>query len=454
MVIRAEVELDIDMVAAYFPWFSWKLDDPSSLISMLFYILFLTTFLETKKNFIKLNGVLSVLFYGLLIWCVLALIFNFVFNAINIVYISSFIMRLLCIIVAGLAIVQLLKKKNAVYRYIAIGTAIMALGGVATNILRLFPGMINEPYQFVTDWKPMYWNIGVVFELILFSLAMSYQFAKDSKEKRQALNQYVEQLMENQKLQQRYKTELELEVKTRTTENLRISHELIEKEKKEFKSDFDRRLAEVELKALRSQMNPHFIFNSLNSIKLLIQKGENEEAMNYLVQFAKLMRIALNNVSSKQVSLEEELDFCKRYLDIESLRFSDDFNYSIEIDPRIDMSYIRIPPLVIQPYIENALWHGLLHKEGNRKLRIVGDFINEESCIIRVIDNGIGRGASAELNKSRTFKRKSLGQQLVQERIHLNKEIHNKDIHIDLVDLFEQDIAIGTQVNIHIHPVE
>ena len=453
LVIRTEIELDMDQTVSQHPVFFWKLGDPSSLFGMVFYVLFFRSFIKTRLYFKRLDVALNILFYSLLAWCAVALCLNYGFDAMHWVYVSSFIMRLALVLVAIACIYSLLRQRNRIYHYVAMGTLLMTLGGVFTNILRLFPGVLHEPYLSVADWKPVYWNIGIILELIFFSLAMSYQFAKDAQEKRLALKQFVEQLTENQRLEKKYKTELELEVKERTEENLRISRELIEKEQQEFRSDFDRRLAEAELKALRSQMNPHFIFNSLNSIKLLIQKGEDEQAMNYLIQFSKLMRIALNNVSSKQVSLEEELDFCKRYLDIESLRFSDNFMCAFVIDPRIDTSYIRIPPLVIQPYIENALWHGLLHKDGNRELRIIGDFVDHESCIIRVEDNGIGREASAELNKSRTYKRKSLGQQLVQERIHLNKELNNKEIQIQIEDLMEYGKPVGTRVNIYIHPV-
>lgn len=186
----------------------------------------------------------------------------------------------------------------------------------------------------------------------------------------------------------------------------------------------------------------------------MVQKGEDEEAMDYLSQFSKLMRIALNNASSNQISLEEELNFCKRYLDIEALRFGDSFKYEMHIDPRVDTSYMRIPPLVLQPYIENALWHGLLHKEGLRTLKINVNYIDEESCVVEVRDNGIGRRASELLNQNRTYKRKSLGQKLVQERIHLNRELYNRDIKIEINDLYDVDEAIGTQVNIFIHPVE
>ena len=136
------------------------------------------------------------------------------------------------------------------------------------------------------------------------------------------------------------------------------------------KASIEQQLAELEGKALRAQMNPHFIFNSLNAIQECVVSGKIDAAYDYLARFSKLLRMVLNNSEKDLVSLQEEIDMLNIYLELESLRFKDSFSYEINIAPNIETEMSEVPPLLLQPYIENAIWHGLMHKEGEKKLRI------------------------------------------------------------------------------------
>jgi putative methionine-R-sulfoxide reductase with GAF domain/ligand-binding sensor domain-containing protein len=155
------------------------------------------------------------------------------------------------------------------------------------------------------------------------------------------------------------------------------------------------KMAESRLQSLRLQMNPHFLFNALNSIQQMILANEEMVATRYLSKFSKLLRTILVHSDKEFVTLKEELEILHLYIDLESIRFKDSFNYSIECDDEIDTDEIKLPTLLIQPFVENAIWHGLMHKEGERFLQV--KFSEQDDCIHCIIeDNGIGRERSGE----------------------------------------------------------
>jgi ligand-binding sensor domain-containing protein len=211
--------------------------------------------------------------------------------------------------------------------------------------------------------------------------------------------------------------------------------------------NYERKLANLELKALRSQMNPHFIFNCMGSIQNLILKNDNEAAENYLTKFSGLLRNVLTLSGQNLVSLEQEVNATKEYLELESLRFTEGFNYNFEIDASIDISKIEIPPMLVQPFVENAIWHGLHHKQGKKQLTIRIQRM-EGGVSLSITDNGIGRQKSKELNKElRKFK--SLGISLIKERLYTINQYSNQKICLEIEDLVDgQQQSAGTKVNL------
>lgn len=209
----------------------------------------------------------------------------------------------------------------------------------------------------------------------------------------------------------------------------------------------DRQIAEIELKALKAQMNPHFVFNSLNSVKALILQKKTDEAITYLTSFSNLIRKILNNSNDKFIRLQDEIDTVKLYLELESLRFDDAFSFDINIDDRISTDFVEIPALLLQPYIENAIWHGLLpKKEGKKELKISIQEINEAIEII-IEDNGIGRKASQQIKTRSKSKAKSLGMTINNQRIDLLKQLYGNEASIQIIDLIdEMNHASGTKV--------
>ncbi len=214
------------------------------------------------------------------------------------------------------------------------------------------------------------------------------------------------------------------------------------------KSDFEKKIAEVEMQSLRAQMNPHFIFNSLNSINTFILKNKTEAASDYLNKFARLIRAVLNNAKHKLVCLEDELDALKIYLELEQLRFDNRFDFFIKTDKFLDTNRVYVPPLLLQPYVENAVWHGLLHKESRGKIEVSAQKSGQH-IIFKIQDNGVGREKAAEFKSHFTPENKSVGMSITADRIAIIKSLYSSDAKISIADLHDhQHQPAGTKITI------
>jgi anti-sigma regulatory factor (Ser/Thr protein kinase) len=202
-------------------------------------------------------------------------------------------------------------------------------------------------------------------------------------------------------------------------------------------AEFRAKVAETEMKALRAQMNPHFIFNSLNSIGDYISQHDHKSANDYLARFAKVMRMILENSEQKLVSLADDLKALELYMQLEAMRLQNKFRYDIFVEEGIDPENILIPPLILQPFVENSIWHGLMKKNGNGRILIsVQKDADMLLCIVE--DNGIGR------EKSDTFKtevkkieKQSLGMKITNSRIDILNKVNKSNAEITLTDLDE-----------------
>ncbi len=195
-------------------------------------------------------------------------------------------------------------------------------------------------------------------------------------------------------------------------------------------AEFNAQVSDTEMKALRAQMNPHFIFNSLNSISDYISKNNLQAADNYLTKFAKLMRSILENSEQKEVSLTEDLKALELYMQLESLRMNNKFTYEIKVDPGIDKENTQIPPLILQPFVENSIWHGIAKKEGNGKILVhiekEGEMIN---CIVE--DDGIG----IQTATAASTEKKSLGMKITNSRINIINKTKKTNASVQLSSL-------------------
>ncbi len=201
----------------------------------------------------------------------------------------------------------------------------------------------------------------------------------------------------------------------------------------------------LDLKSLRTRMNPHFIFNALNSINGFIAKNEELNANKYLVQFSTLMRSILDNSDLDFISLAKEIEILNLYLQLEHMRFADKFSYEIKVGQDLDVENFNIPPMIIQPFIENAIWHGLRYKESGGKLLLS---IESEGAFVKILieDNGIGRQKSKELKTKNQQINKSTGIITTQKRLEIISKIYNRAIRQQISDL--QINGEGTRVEI------
>ena len=304
------------------------------------------------------------------------------------------------------------------------------VGSVFLLIFALFAMLYSIIYvqeinlgKILVFWQyPMFnMQLGVILEIVCLSLALSYK-AK---------------VIENQKLTA--EQSLQKEREQREIDQLKLALE---------KQELSRQMTNLRMRALRSQMNPHFLFNSLNAIQECIITNQTDAAVMYLAKFSRLVRLILENSDQQNIPLSREIETLRLYLDVESLRFTHAFRYDIQVNTNIDPVLINIPPMLVQPYAENAIWHGLLNKKGERILKIT--FENEDDLLfVSIQDNGIGRKKSAEFQSPMKNGKTSMGMKLTSERLEVLNEMNPDQAFVKIEDLVDlKGKALGTCVRL------
>jgi hypothetical protein len=215
-------------------------------------------------------------------------------------------------------------------------------------------------------------------------------------------------------------------------------------------SEMNNKLSEITHANLRQQMNPHFIFNTLNSIQYYMYQHDKIATNNYLTKFSRLIRKILENSQHTLIPIKDELDVIQLYLELETLRFKEKFIFNITIDEEIDTLTYKIPTMLIQPYVENAICHGLINKPDNGLLTIKMQLCdNHIHCLIE--DNGIGREAAMELKKQKDTPHHSLGTQITETRINITNALYGTDLQVIFTDLKDGNSnPCGTRVELHL----
>ncbi len=241
-------------------------------------------------------------------------------------------------------------------------------------------------------------------------------------------------------LRMKYKMILE----QKESERLKVEYNL-------HKAQMERQIIELESKALRAQMNPHFIFNCMNSIKSLMQEREIDKGVTYLTTFSKLIRTLFNNADKKEISLHDEIETCKLYLQLEAMRFDSKFSYSVVVGPGIDLKSVQVPALIIQPFIENAIWHGIAPRDSRGHISL--DVLKQNGTLNIVIeDDGIGRESSYHNKANSGLVHQSKGVNLTQSRLELDALLKQRRARLEIIDKQDEaGIAKGTKVIIKIN---
>jgi sensor histidine kinase YesM len=314
--------------------------------------------------------------------------------------------------VATLLLIGLVLKSNSPLRYYILA------GMLSLLCFTIMPMLINFNFANLSrvldsfvNLFPFWMLVGLSLEGLCFILALAYR------------GRLIE--LEKQQIQVNYTRDLEAQLEERTQQiqqqNLQLKHQYL----KHLNTEFERKLAHTEMVALRAQMNPHFIFNCLNSIKLYTLQNDSEQASAYLTKFARLIRLVLENSRAELVTLRNELEALQLYIELEAMRFKNKVSFNIEVFPDIDTQYFKIPPLLLQPFVENAIWHGLMHKPQGGKVSISITQPSENLLHIEIIDNGIGRAKAAELKSKSAGKRKSFGMQVTADRIRMINQLYD-----------------------------
>jgi sensor histidine kinase YesM len=213
------------------------------------------------------------------------------------------------------------------------------------------------------------------------------------------------------------------------------------------KAELQQKIVETEMMAMRAQMNPHFIFNCLNAIDNMIQTNQKDKATTYLARFAQLIRLVLESSKNNLVPFHKDYESLSLYLQLEQFRSNDKFDYHLEVNPELINSGLSVPPLVIQPFVENAIHHGLLNKTGTNRVLDIGIQLENDFIRYSITDNGVGRKRSAELNRESRPGHVSYGIEAAQKRIKL----HNHDDRrpsVVITDLVVNGEPAGTKVEI------
>ena len=238
------------------------------------------------------------------------------------------------------------------------------------------------------------------------------------------------------------------EISMRTKLESELTAQRLEAERT--KTEMQRQALKLEMQVLRAQMNPHFIFNSLNSINRFILQNKQTEASKYLIKFSRLIRLIMQNSQSALIPLKRELDALRLYLELEAIRFDNHFKFTISLGNNTEVYYLKVPPLIFQPYVENAIWHGLMHKEEKGALNIE---VNQEnsSLIIKIQDDGIGRKMAAKVAGKSATRHQPMGLQITAERITMLQDPNGNESSVTINDLVGPDgSAMGTEVIIRI----
>jgi len=310
-------------------------------------------------------------------------------------------------------------------KYIIIGSLILFVSSIVSFY---FPLIFNTAPTNKLSASVFY--TGVIIENIIFSLGLGAKQNLILEEKNESQHKLILQLKENEKLKNTIQLQLEKDVALLNEQSK--NHHL-----EKLKAKSDKEIAELKILSLRNQMNPHFIFNSLNSIKLYIIENEKENAVYYLNKFSKLIRKILATTKEKEISLADEIDTLKLYIDIENIRFNNQIETSFTIDEKLSLDTIKMPSLIFQPFIENAIWHGLSSKKGLKKIAIVLEKEKNSHVKISISDNGIGRKKSTQLKANKIHKKKSVGIQLTKERLTNFEKKFKGNYSLNFIDLYD-----------------
>jgi sensor histidine kinase YesM len=409
-------------------------NDCSMILSSVLYTTFVAAYLDIRKHYPKLFPFIvfyiTVLTLGMFWYGGVLLMDRF--NPIHIGFIN-YEFLFVTIFSIGMLIYIVAKGVKGTGWVVIIGSIILILGNAVA--------MLGGNFIYITPF--------VTIEVILFALGLGYQIRLNDRERLKTREELIEQMQITEKLQLNFQSRLEKEVELQTKKADAMSRAAAIAREEQIHTELLNELEQAKMKALQTQMNPHFIFNCINSIRLFYMKNDLEKADSYITKFSKLIRSILNYSRQENISLKEELKTLALYMDFEQMRFDSKFDYVIQVANELTPAKIRIPSLLLQPFVENAIWHGLMQSDKHGIVRIDVQPLQSKSILITIEDNGIGRTKAKEYSQQNLSKHKSFGLRITKERLDLLKRSQNKTATFEVIDLYDdKKQPRGTKVQI------
>lgn len=408
-------DMPLGLFYTYFGSWYYAVEVPFAVFIYLSYIYFIHYFLDIKALYPRLNSFAEKVALGIFIYLLIdRVLFHFV--SVQASALTYYYIRILLLITGAYYLFQIFKIKGLLSTYVLLGTSCLLISAMITLSLST---LMESHYTGPWDIPLIPLQLGVIAELFFFSIGLGYKSKMLLHEKTISQRKHIEKLQENEKLKEQINLHLE-----------------------------------TKMLFLQDQLKHHFVLNCLNSIKNLIAKNQNEEAEEYLDHFSHLMKEILNASDIDEISLEHELENCRKYLFMEQLRFKQSFEFKISYDKNVAGS-VFLPPFILQPSVENAIVHGLKAKPGKGRLSI--RVVRKDKQLLCIIeDDGIGRLQAAEMQKGNILRRKRTGKglELTRQRIEQYNETHLAQLQMRIIDpVDETGQALGTRVEF-VFPLE
>jgi sensor histidine kinase YesM len=427
-LLRRPQGVFVEEIYKTWPEFFLHINFPVQFASYLIFSFFIMEILDFRKHqpkfrsfFVKyafaISLVFGVLVAGRYLWDGYQMMRGF--------YIQVFLPITMLITIYGIYLV--IRTPVKVKYLILIGFLILATGTTIFAFLTFGKGIsITNKYYYI-------FYLAVLVENFLYTLALATKQREVYDEKIEIQKDLFDQMEVNEHLKAQLNEKLKQELVLKEMKINTLEADAKEQQLAKLKADYEKEITLLHLQSLRNQMNPHFIFNALNSIKVYLIENDKENAVTYLNKFAKLIRMVLESSRMFSISLGEELDIAKLYVSLESIRFEDKIDFELNIGEDIDLLTYKLPPLILQPFLENAIWHGLTTKKGEKRI-VIRVFKKEDNLVVSIKDNGIGRKKSREMLSNKTIKKQSLGIKLISERIRYFNENEKVAYNFEILD--------------------
>jgi len=403
------------------------------------YFFFAKSFLESKKDMPKVNSLINIMISissteiilpYILFWLGqsdFALFIHFICKPINIAF-------------AIYTFVAFFKdaKVNLLTRYVFVGGIILLLGNMAYHLSKTFTPFIFNHYFKAQDFL----RISFLLDLLVFSSGLAYKYRSLIKKRSESIHKEINTLIKTKQENLELEKVLDINIENKIIEIERSNKLLLE-------IALEQQLLDLQKDLLQAQMNPHLLFNSLSSIKAAVLEENLDNASKYLLCYAQMLRNMIVQSKKRHITIEEEHQSILNYLELEKTRFNDDLFVHFIIEDSVNKKHDLISPMLIQPFIENALWHGLKPKKYGKKELYLCFKKNEDILIVEIKDNGVGRKDKRTLKK---YKSRSLS--IIEKRMAILNKLYNISAFYDIKDLKNDNgTALGTLVELQIPPL-